>query len=167
MPLPPKKIQEMDRRYAAYHEAGHGIVAVALGLSGAVLTLFERDPQNHEESTSGGRAHTPGIGKLGTVASAAVGFGGAISVLLLQDPEADLTQVLDALESGNLGLSETDLTLITPLPPSRWPRAIQLSLKKLKENWVALEEMAFVLQEDKDGRAIVTPPSLYPELLKT
>lgn len=132
------EIRARDLERAAYHEAGHVVVAGYVGVPAqAVVWSWPDGIDAIEMRTAAGKTFP--LRPIPPEHVVMVGLAGEVAEMLLEDPAVDEWEILDHLELEAEGVSDTDRSMIGEVPTRS---AVEQCLSVLRRNWSDVQREA-------------------------
>lgn len=145
------QIIKSDRKRAAYHEAGHAVVALAMGLPKAKLTLAARTPVNPREEVYCIARVFCAHQSLKPLERAALGYAGWIAEALIEDEAVDLEDLKGERYQFFNESSETDIMLVCSVNETWYARAVVKAHGLVTQHWESAHRTARALLKSKNG----------------
>jgi len=147
-----EELKLCDRKSGAFHEAGHAVVGLVLGISEVTLIQSPFEPLNATDRFFSGQVHwidnLKGNGERGVF-----GLAGWIAERIAENPETDFLHLLDDVDYYvTYEMSDTDRKMIDGLAGSDLEQAVEMSFEILKKHWTAVQGLAYRLVHNEVGR---------------
>jgi hypothetical protein len=167
-----EELEAKEKWDAAWHEAGHAVMILALGCPMAKINIFRNPRPCIELKSWFGNVGQCGPEVKGKANQAMIGLSGGITDYLREDKiyreendddvdngwpdhEINAYEIADAIDYGEVGISPTDQEMIQIHP--RWRiRTISRCLSILRANWRAIEGIAKEAHDNYRGQIYPT-----------
>jgi hypothetical protein len=152
-----------DINFCAMHEAGHAVVAVALGVPHVKLSFFWQSPEKGVIEKFCAGQESGNLKCRGKLCYASICFGGVLSTQIVAYPDYSESAALD--DYGDCStMPALDAMGIDHLSDSQRKEALFNSLHILHKHWIAVRGIAYLLVHKTESSVFVTPEHLKEEV---
>jgi hypothetical protein len=157
-----KELKAWMLKLACFHEAGHAVVGLTLGIKQLKITLSEKQERKPNELYF--VAQTGIYESLCSKADRATyGLAGWVAEELAQEPKTEIDHLILAVHDYmKRGMSATDRRDVKVVKGPALNAALEKSYHLLKEHWLAVEGLAHSLAYNPEGQLYVIPWHLDP-----